>query len=136
MRLIKGVRVSFAYFCNMSLVIYIDKWCPLCVRFGTLLKRLDIFNNIRQSDIRLYEGHLVSKEKGLKVMASVNRHSMVFYGFDSIWQILLRLPLLWWLVPFFFVLKVSRIGHWCYKELAVKRQIIPLHCKEEDCNPN
>ena len=121
----------------MSLLfIYIDSWCPICVRFGGLLKRLDIFHKIEQADIRLYQGNLVCKEQALKVIASVNRHSIVFYGFDSIFQILLRLPLLWWLVPLFFVLKVSRIGHWCYNELAEKRQIIPLQCKEEDCNLN
>lgn len=108
----------------------------MCVRFGALLKRLDVFNQIKQEDIRFYEGQLISKEKGLKVMASTNRHSSVFYGYDSIWQIVLRLPFLWVFVPLFFFLKMSRIGHWSYNELAVKRRIIPLHCQEEDCSPN
>ena len=78
----------------------------------------------------------ISKEKGLEQLASINRHSSVFYGYDSIWQIVVRLPLLWVFVPVFYILKVSRLGHWAYKELAIKRQIIPLHCKEEDCHPN
>lgn len=108
----------------------------MCVRFGSWLKRLDIFNSICQADIRTYEGTAISKEKGLAQLASINRSSRVFYGYDSIWQILVRLPLLWVFVPAFYILKVSRLGHWAYKELAIKRQIIPLHCNEEDCRPN
>ena len=119
-----------------SFVIYIDSWCPMCVRFGSWLKRLDIFNSICQADIRTYEGTAISKVKGLAQLASINRSSRVFYGYDSIWQILVRLPLLWVFVPAFYILKVSRLGHWAYKELAIKRQIIPLHCNEEDCRPN
>ena len=119
-----------------SLIIYIDSWCPMCMRFGASLKCLDIFNAIRQADIRSYKGTVISKEKGLTQLASINRQSRVFYGYDSILQIVVRLPLLWGIVPFCYILKVSRLGHWAYKELAVKRQIIPLHCKEKDCYAN
>tara|TARA_B100001057_G_C22860099_1_gene954149 strand:- start:763 stop:1083 length:321 start_codon:yes stop_codon:yes gene_type:complete len=106
------------------------------MRFGYWLNCVDIFNLIYQSDIRSYEGSVISKEKGLEQLASINRYSRVFYGYDSIWQILIRLPLLWVFIPVFYILKVSRLGHWIYKELAIKRQIFPLHCKEEDCRPN
>lgn len=119
-----------------SFIIYIDSWCPMCVHFGSWLKRLDIFNVIRLADIRTYEGTAISKEKGLEQLASINRYSCIFYGYDSIWQILVRLPLLWVFVPVFYILKVSRLGHWAYKELAIKRQIIPLHCKDEYCRPS
>ena len=133
-------RVFLNRFCVIlyfmsSFIIYIDYWCPMCVRFGSWLKRLDIFDGVRQADIRTYQGSAISKEKGLEQIASINRHFRVFYGFDSIWQILVRLPLLWVFVPVFYILKVSRLGHWAYKELATKRQIIPLHCKK-DCRPN
>jgi predicted DCC family thiol-disulfide oxidoreductase YuxK len=117
------------------LTIYIDSWCPLCLRFGSLLKNLDVFGNIQQKDIRNYDGTLISKEKGLQQLASLSPQSIVYYGFDNVWQIVLRLPLLWLFVPLFFLLKISRLGHWGYNELAVKRQIIPLHCKEEECSP-
>jgi len=116
-----------------SLTLYIDSWCPMCVRFAALLKRLDIFKSIEQADIRSYEGALVSKEKGLSLLASVSSKSKVYYGYDSVWQIALRLPVLWLFLPLFFIFKVSRIGHLLYNELAVKRQIIPLHCQEEEC---
>ena len=119
-----------------SFIIYIDSWCPMCMRFGACLKCLDIFNAIRQADIRSYKGTVISKEKGLTQLASISKQSRVFYGYDSILQIVVRLPLLWVFVPFFYILKVSRLGHWAYKELAVKRQIIPLHCKEKDCYAN
>ena len=119
-----------------SFIIYIDSWCPMCMRFGACLKYLDIFNGIHQADIRSYKGTIISKEKGLIELASINRQSRVYYGYDSILQIVVRLPLLWLFVPFFYILKVSRLGHWAYKELSVKRQIIPLHCKEKDCSSN
>ncbi len=129
-------RFCLILYLMSSFIIYIDSWCPMCVCFGSWLKRLDIFNAICQADIRTYEGSSISKEKGLDQLASINRHSRVFYGYDTIWQILVRLPLLWVFFPVFYILKVSRLGHWAYKELAIKRQIIPLHCKEEDCRPN
>lgn len=119
-----------------SLIIYIDTWCPQCVRFGDLIKSIDILKVIQFSDIRNYEDVLVCKEKGLRHLASINSQSNVFYGFDSIWQIVRRLPMIWLLAPFFFILKVSRLGYWIYNSLAVKRQIIPLHCSKKDCITN
>ncbi|MGC6428123.1 MAG: DCC1-like thiol-disulfide oxidoreductase family protein [Flavobacteriales bacterium] len=115
------------------LKIYVDYWCPMCLGFASFLQRIDIFNCIIQKDIRSYEGDLISKDKGLKLLASVNKDVEVFYGYDSIFQILLRLPVFWLLIPVFWIFKISRLGHLVYKELAIKRQIIPLHCKEEDC---
>ncbi len=61
-----------------SFIIYIDSWCPICMRFGSWFKRLDIFNGICQADIRRYGGTAISKEKGLEQLASINRHSRVF----------------------------------------------------------
>ena len=56
------------------LKIYVDYWCPMCLGFASFLQRIDIFNCIIQKDIRSYEGDLISKDKGLKLLASVNKH--------------------------------------------------------------
>ena len=63
-----------------SLSIYIDSWCPLCLRFGSLLKKLDVFGNIQQKDIRTYDGTLISKEKGLQQLTSLSPQSTVIDG--------------------------------------------------------
>ena len=119
-----------------SLTIYIDNWCPMCIRFGSLITCLDVLNKISKSDIRKYTDDLISKEKGLKQIASINEKNRIFYGYDSIWQIVIRLPLIWLFIPIFYLLKISSLGNWLYNELSVKRQIIPLHCKDHECKPN
>lgn len=119
-----------------SLTIYIDNWCPMCIRFGSLITYLDVLNKISKSDIRIYNDNLICKEKGLKQIASINEKNRIFYGYDSIWQIVIRLPLIWLFIPFFYFLKISGLGNWLYNELSVKRQIIPLHCKDHECKPN
>ena len=75
-----------------SFIIYIDCWCPMCVRFGSLVTYLDIFNNISKADLRNYDGDLICKAKSVKQIASVDENNRVFYGYDSIWQIIVRLP--------------------------------------------
>ena len=89
-----------------SLVIYIDYWCPMCIRFGSLITYLDVLNKISKSDIRMYTDDLICKEKGLKQIASINENNRIFYGYDSIWQIVIRLPLTWIFIPFFYFLKI------------------------------
>ena len=119
-----------------SFIIYIDSWCPMCVRFGSLITHLDILNNIIKADLRNYDGDLICKEKSVKQIASVDENNRVFYGFDSIWQIIVRLPLTWIFIPIFYFLKISSLGNWLYNELAVRRQIIPINCKDEECSSN
>ena len=85
-----------------SLTIYIDNWCPMCIRFGSLITYLDVLNKISKSDIRIYTDNLICKEKGLKQIASINEKNRIFYGYDSIWQIVIRLPLIWLFIPFFY----------------------------------
>jgi hypothetical protein len=58
---------------------------------------------------------------------------MVFYGFDTIHQLGLTLPLFFAFSPITFLLKISRLGHFLYNELAVRHTIIPLHCDEKKC---
>jgi predicted DCC family thiol-disulfide oxidoreductase YuxK len=103
------------------------------LRFGNLLRKIDLFKLVDQDNIRTYEGQLIDSKKGLLALASVVDNKKVFYGFDSIYQIVLRLPVLWYLIPMVWFLKVSKIGSILYNELAVKRKIVPLHCRQKDC---
>jgi len=55
------------------------------------------------------------------------------YGYNSIYFIFIRLPLFWIFIPIFFIFKITKIGQFMYKELAVRRKIIPIHCNKESC---
>tara|TARA_B100000768_G_scaffold71094_1_gene68157 strand:- start:210 stop:422 length:213 start_codon:yes stop_codon:yes gene_type:complete len=65
-------------------------------------------------------------------MASIDDKGKSSFGFDSILRIAIRIPVLWLVVPILLLLKLTKIGNYVYKELAVKRTIIPIHCNE-DC---
>lgn len=57
------------------------------------------------------------------------------YGFESIYRILKELPLFWFFIPLFYLLKITKIGDFLYDEFAIKRKIIPIHC-DENCKIN
>jgi len=108
----------------------------LCCRFGKIVSQLDVLKLITIENLREIEMEsTISKQKALIAMATINKQAKIYCGFDSIFQISLRLRLLWILVPFFPLLKVSHIGNYLYNELAVKRNIIPIHCTDK-CNIN
>jgi hypothetical protein len=114
------------------LTIYIDGWCPICKKFKNIVTKLDFFKLIVINDIR--KSDIIDEEK-LKLMFSKSDRDMSFYGFDSIYEINKRLVILWFLVPFSFILKKTKIGSFLYNELSVKRKIIPFYCDTE-CNIN
>ena len=66
-----------------------------------------------------------------KKMASTNDYLIWNYGYDSLFRIFLRIPLLWVLIPFFYLLQITKIGDYLYDELALKRKIIPLSCDDK-----
>lgn len=116
----------------MMIVLY-DNWCPNCTRFSSLIGKLDWLHNIQFEKLRTFEEKDgFDKNLALKQMASYTIQWN--YGFESIFQIFIRIPLLWILFPLLYVLKVSGLGQWIYMEFAVRRKIIPLHCDENSCN--
>lgn len=109
------------------LVIYVDYWCPLCLRFAKYIKRLDVFNKIKQENIRNCLDQKVDLVRGLNELACTNGRRTL-YGFHSIFLISKRLPILWACVPIFWLFKISGLGDLIYRELAQKRTVIPFHC--------
>lgn len=65
-----------------------------------------------------------------------NEKKQKFYkGIDAIFQICLRIPLLWIFVPILYLSIVIGIGDWIYKYIAKKRKIVPIgHCTENTCS--
>lgn len=55
------------------------------------------------------------------------------YGYNSLYYIFARLPLFWIFIPIFFILKITKTGQFIYKELAIRRKIISIHCDKTSC---
>ena len=118
-----------------TLIVIYDNWCPNCTKFIKLVKNLDWFNLIDCKQLRNKKDTEQFKNLNLELatiqMASYNNNWN--FGFISIFRILVRLPLFWIFTPFLFLLKISGFGQFIYKEFAIKRKIIPLHCNEDKC---
>lgn len=110
------------------LIIYIDGWCPICKKFSKFVTKFDILKQIEIKDIR---GEKNIDEKKLKLMYSISTNGQSHYGFDSMFEINKRLIIFWLLLPIMYLLKISKLGHYLYNELSVKRKIIPLNCDSE-----
>ena len=121
---------------NMKkLIIFYDNWCPNCTKFANHIQKIDWLNLIDLKELR-NENHTnqfieINIELAKQQMASyTNKWN---YGYISLYLIFLRIPLFWISIPFFWLLKVTKFGQYLYKELALKRKIIPLHCDSETC---
>ena len=117
------------------LLIYYDNYCPNCVRFTKLIKRLDWFQLLHIKQLRnpIHRSNMLGINIDLaeKQMASFN--GSWSYGYETLYKIFFRLPIFWIFIPILFLFKVSGLGQFFYLKLAVNRQIIPLHCTEESC---
>lgn len=114
----------------LKLTIYIDGWCMKCLKFGKILKKIDVFNKIDVKNIRVEEDINIRK---IKEMYSKKSNGKEYYGFDSLFEISKILILLWIFMPIILILKISGLGKLLYSELAIKRKIIPLNC-DENCS--
>jgi predicted DCC family thiol-disulfide oxidoreductase YuxK len=119
-----------------SLTIYYDNWCPNCQNFIKIVRKLDWLHLILEKELR---SNLSSEiEAGLDIalaekgMASDFNKKWV-YGYNSLFLLILRLPIFWISIPLFWVLKISNLGEILYEKLAVNRGIISLHCDEKTC---
>lgn len=123
---------------SKTLVVFIDGWCAYCQRFGAFIKTLDLLNIIDIRDIRAKAAETESDldiERATRMIASKNITGRIYYGFNTLLQIAIRVPLLWVLVPVLFLARIAGIGDFVYNELAIKRKIIPVRC-EEQCAVN
>lgn len=120
---------------NKQIVVFYDNWCPNCTRFIHAVKKVDWLQGIREVQLRnpdlpdQYPG--LDLQKAYQEMASYRRKW--YYGYTSIYLILIKIPLAWVFIPILFILKISGMGEIIYRELAIKRKIIPIHCTAESC---
>ncbi|WP_218923654.1 DCC1-like thiol-disulfide oxidoreductase family protein [Bacillus toyonensis] len=94
------------------------------IEFKSFRKKENITNiniPIEKLEIEMYSQHKRNKQfnKGIK----------------SIFQICLRIPILWVFVPFLFISIITGLGDYIYKYIAKKRKIVPVgHCTENNCS--
>ena len=118
-----------------TLTIFYDNWCPKCTRFAGVVRKFDWLKLIEikglrnEEEVQIYQG--IDVELAKKQMASYNKQW--YYGYASIFFIMLRIPLFWPSVPLLFVLHITGLGQLLYVQLAVNRTIIPLHCDLKGC---
>ncbi len=113
------------------LKVYYDDWCPNCTRFMKFITKVDLFNVIEFKKLRddKHTGKIDLKLAEKKMASTIDGESW-YYGYLSIYKILVRVPLFWIFVPFLFFFKVFNLGDYLYNELALKRKIIPMHCDD------
>lgn len=118
------------------MTVYYDNWCKNCSRFMRLIHNLDWLKLVSSKELR-NESHTKNVD-GLDVVLAEEQLASVSndkwkYGYDSLYRVFARIPLFWMFLPFFWLLKITRLGQYLYMQLAVNRQVIPLHCGKENC---
>lgn len=120
----------------MKLTIFYDNYCPNCTKFAKLIEKLDWLHLIEVKQLRNELDTTsfpdIDLELAKQQMASFG--TKWNYGYASIYHIFARLPLFWLFTPIFYILKVTTMGQFFYKEFALKRKIIPLHCSTAICD--
>lgn len=119
-----------------KLVIFYDNFCPDCTKFSKLVKKLDWLKLIEIKELRneLHLKHfpLINLKLAKQQMASFGKNW--YYGYNTLFYIFIRLPLLWPFIPILYILKITKLGQLMYNELALKRKIIPIHCNAVNCD--
>lgn len=118
-----------------KLTVFYDNWCPNCSCFVKVIKKLDWLNLIELKQLR-NNNHIesyvgINSNRAAIEMASISEKWQ--YGYPSLYLIFLRIPIMWCLLPFFLLLKITNIGQYLYIQLAVNRKIVPIHCNGESC---
>ena len=119
-----------------KLTIFYDNYCPNCTKFSKLVQKLDWLKLIQIKQLRneLHTNSFRNIDLELAKQQMASFGTKWHYGFNSLYFIFARLPLFWLSIPILYILKITNLGQILYKELALKRKIIPIHCDAEICD--
>jgi predicted DCC family thiol-disulfide oxidoreductase YuxK len=99
-----------------------DGTCGFCKRSMAWFLAFDGLRQIRVRDFRTNPSPVVSDDKMLRALYAVLPNGRALPGFEAYRYVVLRVPGMWWLVPFFYVPVLSRlIGHPLYNWIAANR---------------
>lgn len=117
-----------------KVIAYYDDWCPICTSFISKIKKLDFFNLIECKKLRALEDEINGIDLDLAKKEMATYTTKWHYGFISIYLILVRIPIFWVFIPILILLRYTGLGQILYREMAVNRKIIPIHCGDDMCN--
>jgi predicted DCC family thiol-disulfide oxidoreductase YuxK len=99
-----------------------DGRCGFCVRSMAWFLAFDGLGQIKTRDFRTHPSPLVSDAQLEKALYLVLPDGRALPGFEAYRHVVLRVPGLWWQVPFFYVPVLSRLlGHPIYNRIAANR---------------
>ena len=99
-----------------------DGHCGFCKRSMAWFLAFDGLGQISVRDFRSNPSPAVSHEQMLKHLYTVLPDGRALPGFEAYRYVVLRVPGLWWQVPFFYVPVLSRlVGHPVYNWIAANR---------------
>jgi predicted DCC family thiol-disulfide oxidoreductase YuxK len=99
-----------------------DGRCGFCVRSMVWFLAFDGAGQIRTRDFRANPSPLVSDAEMEKALYLVLPDGRALPGFEAYRHVVLRVPGMWWMVPFFYIPVLSRlIGHPTYNWIASNR---------------
>jgi predicted DCC family thiol-disulfide oxidoreductase YuxK len=99
-----------------------DGNCGFCKRSMASFLAFDGLRQIQIRNFRTHSSPVVSDEQVEKALYTVLADGRALPGFEAYRYVVLRVPGLWWLVPFFYVPIFSRlVGHPIYNWVAANR---------------
>jgi predicted DCC family thiol-disulfide oxidoreductase YuxK len=99
-----------------------DGRCGFCVRSMAWFLAFDGLGQVKTRDFRANPSPLVSDEQMEKALYLVLPDGRALPGFEAYRYVVLRVPGMWWMVPFFYVPVFSRLfGDAIYKWVASNR---------------
>ena len=99
-----------------------DGRCGFCVRSMAWFLAFDGLGQIRTRDFRTDPSPVVSDAQVEKALYTVLPDGRALPGFEAYRYVVLHVPGMWWMVPFFYVPLVSRLcGHPIYNWIAANR---------------
>jgi len=99
-----------------------DGKCGFCVRSMAWLLAFDGLRQIKIRNFRTNPSRIVNNARLEKALYLVLPDGRALPGFEAYRYVVLRVPGLWWLVPYFYVPLISRLfGHPIYNWVAANR---------------
>ena len=99
-----------------------DGHCGFCKRSMAGFLAFDGLRQIQIRDFRTNPSDVVSDEQMKKALYLVLPDKRALPGFEAYRYVVLRVPGLWWLIPFFYIPVLSRMfGHPIYNWVAANR---------------
>lgn len=119
-----------------------DGKCGFCVRSMVWFLAFDGLQQIKTRDFRTNPSPVVSDTQMEKALYLVRPDGRALPGFEAYRYVVLRVPGLWWQIPFFYVPVFTRlIGHPIYNRIAANRSwlssilISPASRSGQCCSP-